>query len=598
MMSIALALLLLGSAGAVSAAEITVKTPAGPVPAGETVVVPVVVAGAEKLDACDIRITADASDVTIVANTTNPVDGTVLTVNTVDNVAKISFYHLTGVTGDLTLCYVDCVPKKSGASAPVNLTIECIAENGSAGTPGDAVYAKYAVVNGSLTTERDPSVVTTLEIKPTTVSTLFPGDTRQFAATVYDQYGDPMNTPVAWSSSNTTVGTVDASTGLFTVVCAGTTGITARAGGVMSGAVMITVRAVPAPARIEVASPALVSPLNTTQTVQFTATVYDQYNSVMEIPLAWSSSNPTVGTIDASTGLFTALCGGTTNVTAVAGEMVSENVMVTVYLAPVSVPPAPKSPVNPQVRSDAASAVLKIVVDRQDVDGDAWFNATTVNPAGGEIPTFGAGMGLPEDAYLALNITPEHLKDEKHLQYSAVLTFRIPVADLPASEKHNVRAYRYNTLSDAWEALPTAWMKTEAGYHHYEVKTSGFSVFTMVRTIGGAPAVTPPTPPPTPTPKPGHSGGGSSGGHGGNSGVKMPVSVPTQVAPGSESLAANETVIPTQAPATVVPTVSEAVQTAVSTSATPTGPAPSPGFGVVAALAGASAAFVLAGRRD
>ncbi|MBP2144749.1 PGF-CTERM protein [Methanofollis sp. W23] len=156
MVLVALVLLLLGSAGVVGAAEITVNTPTTPVPVGEKVVVPVVVTGAEKLDACDISITTDASDVTIVANTTNPVDGGVLAVHTVDNVAKISFYHLNGVTGDLTLCSVDCVPKKSGTSAPVNLTVESIAENGSAGTPGDAVYAKYAVVNGTITTKRDP----------------------------------------------------------------------------------------------------------------------------------------------------------------------------------------------------------------------------------------------------------------------------------------------------------------------------------------------------------------------------------------------------------------------------------------------------------
>lgn len=247
MVPMALALLLLGSISAVGAAEITVKTPSGPVPVGETVVVPVILAGAEKLDACDISVAADASSVTIVGNTTNPVEGATLTANTVENTAKISFYHLTGVTGDLTLCYVDCTPKKAGTSAPVTLTVGCIAENGSAGTPGDDVSRKYSVVNGTVVTERDPPVVTTLTVTPTTMSPLNVTETRQFAAEVRDQYGDAMTVPVTWASSNTKAGTINQTSGLFTAVGAGTTDVTARAGDRTSGAVTVTIKVAPAP---------------------------------------------------------------------------------------------------------------------------------------------------------------------------------------------------------------------------------------------------------------------------------------------------------------------------------------------------------------
>jgi hypothetical protein len=245
MVLVALVLLLLGSVGAAGAAEITVKTPKGFIPVGETVVVPVTVTGADRLDACDICVTADASSVTIAANTTNPVDGATLTVNTVGNTARISFYHLTGVSGDLTLCYLDCTPTKSGLSAPVDLTVGCIAEKGSAGTPGDAVARKYSVVNGMIATDRDQPVVTTLTVAPATVSPLFVGAKQQFAAKVYDQYGSAMTVPVMWSSTNTTVGMIDASSGLFTAVGEGTTGITAKAGDRTSGAVTVTVKATP-----------------------------------------------------------------------------------------------------------------------------------------------------------------------------------------------------------------------------------------------------------------------------------------------------------------------------------------------------------------
>jgi hypothetical protein len=584
MVLVALALLLLGSAGAVGAAEITVKTPTGPIPVGETVVVPVTVTGADRLDACDISVTADASSVVIAANTTNPVDGATLTVNTVDNTAEVSFYHLTGVTGDLTLFYVDCTPTTSGLSAPVTLTVRCIAEKGSAGTPGDDVSKKYSVVNGTVVTDRDPPVVTTLAVTPPTVSPLFPGDTRQFAAEVRDQYGSAMDVPVAWASSNPTVGTINRTTGLFTAVGAGSTAVTAKAGDRMSGAVTLTVKATPAPARVVVTPSKIVSPLNTTETRQFAAKVYDQYGTLKTVPVTWASSDMSVGTINRTTGLFTAVHGGNTTITAKAGDALSDPVHVTVYLAPASVPPAPKNPVSPTIASDSPGAVLKIVVDRQDVDGNAGF---TVKPAGGDVPAFAAGMGLPEDAFLSLSITPENLKDAKHLAYSAVLTFRIPVADLPAGEKHNVRAYRYNTVSGAWEALPTEWVKTEGGYHCYAVKTSGFSVFTMVRTIGGAPAVTPPVP----TPKPPTPGGGGGGGGSGFAASSVSAAVDT----------ATPTLTPTQTPtATLSPeVVRTAAPVATGTApATATTPARSPGFGVLAALAGAGAAFVLRGRRD
>ncbi|WP_265582573.1 NosD domain-containing protein [Methanofollis aquaemaris] len=158
----------------------------------------------------------------------------------------------------------------------------------------------------------------------------------------------------------------------------------------------------------------------------------------------------------------------------------------------VPTPPEPLNPVKPKIDSgspDVPTIIPEISVDRQDVDGDAGFTVTVVTPVSGEVPKFAATMGRPSDAFLTLNITPENLKDEKHLQYSAVFTVCIPASTVPENEKYNVRVYRFNTVSAAWEALPTTWVKTEAGVHHYEVKTPGFSVFTVVRAVPkGVPA--------------------------------------------------------------------------------------------------------------
>jgi len=173
----------------------------------------------------------------------------------------------------------------------------------------------------------------------------------------------------------------------------------------------------------------------------------------------------------------------------------------------VSTPPEPEDPVRPAITSDVQAVIPEICLDRQDVDGDARFNVTVVNAASGEVPTFAATMGRPADAFLTLEISPENLKDAKHLAYSAVLTVCVPTSAFPEDEKYNVRVYRYNTVSSAWEALPTVWTKTEGGYHHYGVKTPGFSVFTVVRAVPKAEPPLPPEPTPSSSASPSGNGG-------------------------------------------------------------------------------------------
>ena len=61
--------------------------------------------------------------------------------------------------------------------------------------------------------------------------------------------------------------------------------------------------------------------LNVTETQQFIATAFDQYNATMpDVTFVWSSSNITVGTVN-ETGFFTALYTGTTLVNATADDV-------------------------------------------------------------------------------------------------------------------------------------------------------------------------------------------------------------------------------------------------------------------------------------
>jgi len=167
--------------------------------------------------------------------------------------------------------------------------------------------------------------LTSITVSPS-VATLYAGNTQQFTATAYDQYGNPMaGIIISWTSSNTTVGTIDAN-GLFTASNAGTTTVMAASGAVNDTA-SVTVQEAPALTSITV-SPSTPT-LYVGGTQQFTATAYDQYsNTIAGIVFAWTSSNTTVGTIDAN-GLFTANATGTTTVNATNGT-VNGTALVTV----------------------------------------------------------------------------------------------------------------------------------------------------------------------------------------------------------------------------------------------------------------------------
>jgi uncharacterized protein YjdB len=117
-----------------------------------------------------------------------------------------------------------------------------------------------------------------------------------------------------WSSSNASIASVS-STGVVTGVAPGTATIFAIAGG-KTGTSSITVQLAPVD-RI------VVTPSNPTvnigQTVQLTATLYDQRNNVLTgRTVTWLTSDATKATVS-STGLVTALKKGNVNITASSG---------------------------------------------------------------------------------------------------------------------------------------------------------------------------------------------------------------------------------------------------------------------------------------
>lgn len=160
-------------------------------------------------------------------------------------------------------------------------------------------------------------------------------NTLDFTAT--GKYSDGTNTiitsSVTWSSSNTTVATINTA-GMAAGVSAGTTTIKATSGSV-SGSTTLTVTA-PTLNSIEIAPATQAINLGATQ--QFTATGSYSNSTTKDITtsVTWSSSDTTVATISnvsGSNGFAASLAAGAANITATLNG-ISQNAQLTVNSTP------------------------------------------------------------------------------------------------------------------------------------------------------------------------------------------------------------------------------------------------------------------------
>ena len=168
------------------------------------------------------------------------------------------------------------------------------------------------------------STITKITVTPAS-GTVAVGQSQTFFAAPVDANNNALSATVTWTSSATNVATIDAN-GVATGVAAGTSQISASAGGVTSNTVSITVTT-------RVASVSL-SPLSTSVAVgakkQFTATALDSAgNPVPGIAISWFSSFAGIATID-SNGLVTGVQPGTVTIIASAGSIQSQPAALTV----------------------------------------------------------------------------------------------------------------------------------------------------------------------------------------------------------------------------------------------------------------------------
>ncbi len=173
-------------------------------------------------------------------------------------------------------------------------------------------FVLFAEVFGT-TCEPPPPVVARVAVSPSSV-TIEEGGTHQFSATAYDSDNTMISGKTfSWTSSSTSVATINAS-GLATGVDAGSTTITATVDGVSGTASLTVTEPPPVVARVAV-SPSSVS-IEEGGTQQFGATAYDSDNTMISgKTFSWTSSSTSVATINSS-GLATGVDAGSTTITA------------------------------------------------------------------------------------------------------------------------------------------------------------------------------------------------------------------------------------------------------------------------------------------
>ncbi|MEO5816102.1 MAG: Ig-like domain-containing protein [Gemmatimonadaceae bacterium] len=182
---------------------------------------------------------------------------------------------------------------------------------------------------------------TNIVVSPNPVPALAIGGKVTLGAVITNVYGSPMTRVVYWTSSNTAVATVG-SNGLVSAKSAGSTVIRGYSASVptLGDTVTIVVQgATSVPAAVKSITVGLsTSSLVTTSTAQATATLKDSLGQVLTgRTVTWMSLSPTIATVNATTGVVTAVAPGSSAITATSGAVTgSASIVVT---ASVVVPP-------------------------------------------------------------------------------------------------------------------------------------------------------------------------------------------------------------------------------------------------------------------
>ncbi|HTT02415.1 MAG TPA: Ig-like domain-containing protein, partial [Steroidobacteraceae bacterium] len=202
------------------------------------------------------------------------------------------------------------------------------------------ITAKLNTVSGTDTITVTGVSLKSIEVTPTSQSVPSNFPVQYTATGIYsDNSHQDITTQVTWSSSQTSVATIAATTGLATTVAAGVTTISASLNGVASGnnSGTLTVSSASLTSiTITPASPSVA--IGTTQQLVATGNLSDGSHPIYTTLVTWSSDTKSVATVSnasGSNGLVTPVATGKANITATLGSVTSAPDQVTVTPAVV-----------------------------------------------------------------------------------------------------------------------------------------------------------------------------------------------------------------------------------------------------------------------
>ena len=228
--------------------------------------------------------------------------------------------------------------------------------------------------------------VATVTVAPAPAD-IIKGRSLQLVATVKDAGGRDMPTrPITWRSADTTIARVS-STGMVLGVALGSTTISATSGSVTA---VVAVNVIQVPVfRV------VVAPVDTTIYIGESGTLRgraeDELGNLLSgRPLAWTSLNPAVATVDIETGRVTGVAAGTVTITATSETKSATAIVRVIAIGSVVL--------TPQSDTVAVGDSIRYTAVARDSTGTVMLNRrfawSTVNPAIATVDSTGTVKGV------------------------------------------------------------------------------------------------------------------------------------------------------------------------------------------------------------
>ena len=220
-----------------------------------------------------------------------------------------------------------------------------------------------------------PPQAVSLAIIPSTLE-LRVGEVANLSHQALDSANRVVTTSVEWSSDRPDIATIGRTDGRVTAIAEGAATMTAAAGTLRASA-LVTVR-LPVPTTIKLSSSDVILAIGTSERV--TAQVFDQDGRLMNVPISWSSQNPSVASVS-SDGTVTGSGTGTTIIRAVSGTAGAE-VSVRVEPANFLLQWASSASASTQYETGSWAAAQAIGVPNVITCNDEWKAWASLDAAG------------------------------------------------------------------------------------------------------------------------------------------------------------------------------------------------------------------------